>query len=297
MDFLWGLSLSSRKQDGKGDGPEFVTGVSRVAPGEINIRGYDARELMRQASFSEGAFLTIIGRRPTPSELRVFDAILCSCVDHGLVNTLTVSSRYVMSGSASVPAAIAAGVLCFGPYTGTAHLTAELLIELTEKHGTDPTDTAIDVALRLRRDTGQPIPGLGHPIHKKFDPRSETVRDIAQAEDMIGPSVELLDRIRTRASEIVGTDLVLNVDGLMAGLFLDMGFSPEQMLATNILSAIPGMAAHAIEEAKIGRRLRYPADHETAYTLPTETRVWETQIGSTATSSPPLADSGKEDLP
>jgi citryl-CoA lyase len=292
--------LNSRKQDDKDkDEPEFVTSISRVAPGEINIRGYDVRDVMHQSSFSEGAFLTIIGRRPTSAELRVFDAILCSCLDHGLVNTLTVSARYVMSGSASVPAAIAAGVLCFGPYTGTAHLTAELLIELTQTHGPDPSDAAIDAALRLRRDVRQPIPGLGHPIHKEFDPRGETVREIAEAEGMIGPSVGLLDRIRVRASELVGTSLVLNVDGLMAALFLDMGFTPEQMLATNILSAIPGMAAHAIEEAQIGRRLRYPVDHESAYTLPAETRDWEAQVAAGDSLERPdsAAPPGKKELP
>ena len=146
---------------------------------------------------------------------------------------------------------------------------------MTERQGLEPSDAAIDVAMRRLREAGQRIPGLGHPIHRKVDPRAETVRQVAAAAGLIRSSVLLLDRIRQRASMMVGRELVLNIDGLMAALLLDMGFSPDEILATNILSALPGIAAHAIEERQSGRRLRYPADHESAYLLPAETRAWE----------------------
>ena len=254
--------------------PEFSTAISRVSPGKINVRGYDASDLIRHANASEAAFLTIRGRRPSTAELRVFDAMLVANADHGLVNTLSVAGRYVMSGAASLPAAIAAGVLSFGPYTGTAGLIADLLIELTDEGGPSPPDSGIDAALRRRRERNEPIPGLGHPIHRDIDPRTTVVREIAEANGIIGPSVVLLDRVRARASLLVGRELVLNVDGLMGALMMEMGFSPAEMLATNILAAIPGIAAHAIEEAQNGRRLRYPRDHESCYTLPDTIRPW-----------------------
>lgn len=254
--------------------PEFSTAISRVSPGKINVRGYDASDLIRHANASEAAFLTIRGRRPSAAELRVFDAMLVANADHGLVNTLSVAGRYVMSGAASLPAAIAAGVLSFGPYTGTAGLIAELLLELNAAAGPCPPDAVIDAALRRRRERREPIPGLGHPIHRDVDPRTTVVREIAEANGITGPSVVLLDRVRERASLLVGRELVLNVDGLMGALMMEMGFSPDEMLATNILAAIPGIAAHAIEEAQNGRRLRYPRDHESCYTLPESTRAW-----------------------
>jgi citrate synthase len=282
--------VTTNGRPGSDEPPEFTTAISRVTPGEVNVRGYDARDLIRNATASEAAFLTIRGRRPTPSELRVFDAILCSCVDHGLVNTLSVTGRYVMSGAASLPAAIAAGVLCFGPYTGTANLTAELLLELVEAHGETPDDAAIDSALRRRREKREPIPGLGHPVHREIDPRTTTVREVADEEGLIGPYVELLDRVRERGSELVGRELVLNVDGLMGALLLEIGFSPEEMLAANVIAAVPGIAAHAIEEAREGRRLRFPAGHEAGYTLPEQTRPWEEAGGPAETQATPTQD-------
>ncbi|MGE0862199.1 MAG: citrate/2-methylcitrate synthase [Gammaproteobacteria bacterium] len=263
------------------DAPEFDCSISRVAPGAINVRGYDLCEMMRQASASEASFLVLTGRRPTRGELRVFDAMLVANADHGLVSTLVIAARYVMTGAASLPAAMAAGVLSFGPYTGTAGLIADLLIELglsidprEAANAVPPDDAAIDAAIAARRARREPVPGLGHPIHRERDPRTDTLRAIALECGVGGAAVELLDRVRARASRAVGRELVINVDGFMGALMLDMGFTPAQMLATNILSAIPAIAAHAIEEADGGRRLRYPRDHAASYTLPEATRAW-----------------------
>jgi citrate synthase len=258
-----------------GHEPEFSTAISRVEPGRILVRGYDVGDLIRHASGSEAAFLALTGRRPSARELRLFDALLCTCVDHGLVNTLAVAGRYVMSGSASLPAAMAAGALCFGPYTGTANLTAELLTELVEAGGEVPDDATIDSALRRRREADVPIPGLGHPVHREVDPRTVAAREVAEREGFVGPKVVLLDRVHARAAAVVGRQLVLNVDGLMGALLLEMEFGPEEILAVNIILAMPGIAAHAIEEARYGRRLRYPLDHAASYRLPAEPRRWE----------------------
>jgi citrate synthase len=268
-----------------GGEPEFSTEISRVEPGRILIRGYDVGDLIRNASGSEAAFLALTGRRPSGRELRLFDALLCTCVDHGLVNTLAVAGRYVMSGSASLPAAMAAGALCFGPYTGTANLTADLLRELVEAGGEVPGDETIDAALRSRREAKVPIPGLGHPVHRELDPRTVAAREVAEREGFIGPNVVLLDRVHARAAAIVGRELVLNVDGLMGALLLEMEFGSEEILAVNIILAMPGIAAHAIEEARRGRRLRYPLDHEASYRLPAEPRHWDEAEADSQTPS------------
>lgn len=254
---------------------EFVTAVSRVSPGQINIRGYDIRDVVTQSTFTEAIFLVLRGERPTARELKIMDALLTCCVDHGLVNTLSVAGRYVASGSASVSAAIAAGVLCFGPHTGTANLTGAMLVEIEDAARHSDASAAIEQAVVVRRLRGESVPGLGHPVHRKRDPRTEAVLDVAREQGMIGPPVELLEQVRSVASRVVGRGLVINVDGLMGALLLQMDFTPDQMLAINILTAIPGIAAHAIEEKESGRRLRYPADHASAYTLPEQTRPWD----------------------
>jgi len=277
------MTASGERQAGRE--PEFSTEISRVEPGRILVRGYDVGDLIRNASGSEAAFLALRGRRPTAAELRLFDALLCTCVDHGLVNTLAVAGRYVMSGSASLPAAMAAGVLCFGPYTGTANLTAELLTELVAAGGEEPDDATIDAALRRRREAGVPIPGLGHPLHREIDPRTVAAREVAEREGFVGPNVVLLDRVHARAATVVGRELVLNVDGLIGALLLEMDFGPEEILAVNIILAMPGIAAHAIEEARHGRRLRYPLDHEASYRLPAEARRWDEDEDSPQTPS------------
>lgn len=257
---------------------QFTTDISRVEPGEVRVRGYDIRDIIAHATFTEAAFLVLQGRRPTPAELRVTDAILCCCVEHGLVNTLSVAGRYVVSGSASLPTAIAAGALSFGPHTGTAHLTGAMLreIEADIAAGAD-RDAAVERAVLARRERGESVPGLGHPVHRDTDPRTVAVLAVAREEGMADDLVALLEEVRATTSRVVGRELVLNVDGLMGALMLHMGFSVDAMLAINILTAVPGIAAHAIEEMESGRPLRYPPDHADSYTMSRDARPWESR--------------------
>ncbi|MDT5371295.1 MAG: hypothetical protein QOC62_5726, partial [Mycobacterium sp.] len=39
----------------------FSTRVSEVGPGTVNLRGYPLDAVMRELSYTEGAFLTLVG--------------------------------------------------------------------------------------------------------------------------------------------------------------------------------------------------------------------------------------------
>jgi citrate synthase len=244
---------------------EFSTRISRVLPGRIDLRGYPAEEVIRHASAGETLFLILVGRRPDRSERRVFDAILACCADHGFVNSASVAGRYVMSGSGSLPAAMAAGILAFGESTGTAHLTADMLRQIGSGHPADVTDERIRSHVTDLRARRTPIPGLGHPLHRTVDPREAALRAVVAEAGFVSPHVELLDRIRLVTNEVTGRTLVLNVDGLFGALLLDMGFPPDAIFAVNIIGAMPGIAAHAIEERESGRKLRIPPERDVSY--------------------------------
>ena len=53
------------------DAPEFNCKISRVAPGAINVRGYDLCEMMRQANASEASFLPSSGLLTKPTSTRI----------------------------------------------------------------------------------------------------------------------------------------------------------------------------------------------------------------------------------
>jgi len=253
---------------------DFATAISAVEPGRVTLRGYPVEAVIAHASAGETLFLTLTARRPTGPELRVFDAILAACADHGFANTAAVAGRYVMSGSAHLPAALAAGLLSFGQNTGTAHLTAEMLLAIGGNDRQAASDAAIEAHIRELRAKRLAVPGLGHPIHRTIDPRERALRGVFEASTLVSPSVDLLDRVHRIAKQVIGRQLVLNVDGLFGALLLDMGFSTDAIFAVNIIGAMPGIAAHAIEERAQGRRLRIPPDEAISYADVPQGKSW-----------------------
>ncbi|MCO5164089.1 MAG: hypothetical protein M9939_23600 [Mesorhizobium sp.] len=244
---------------------DFRTQISTVAPGSVTLRGYAAEDVIANAPAGETLFLLLAARRPSSVELKIFDAIIACCADHGFANTAAVAGRYVMSGSGHLPAALAAAILSFGQSTGTAHLTAEMLSSLNGAGSGEVTDQQIEDYVARMCAGRLAVPGLGHPVHRDTDPRETALRSVVVDAGFASRSAVLLDRVRHIANLMIGRDLVLNVDGLFGALLLDMGFSPDAIFAVNIIGAMPGLAAHAIEERQQGRRLRIPPAETISY--------------------------------
>lgn len=256
------------------ESPYFSTSVSRVAPGEVGIRGYDLRDIIKKATFSEAIFLTLRGRRPTSPELAVFDAIMCSCIDHGFVNALAVTARYAMSGSGFLPAGVAAGILAAGKHTAMPQRVAAMLLELGADDPEAVSDAAVVERVKSIAAAGERVPGLGHPLHRAIDPRSVAVREVATSVGADQRYLALLERVQAAVESTSNRRLVLNVDGMMASLLTAMGFEPDEMLAVNILAAAPGIAAQTIEEGLHGVPLRIVRDYDVEYQLPATPKTW-----------------------
>ena len=60
-----------RRQRAPGTG-EWATALTRIAPNEIEIRGYPVDELMGRLVFSEAIYLLLRGELPTPSIGKLF---------------------------------------------------------------------------------------------------------------------------------------------------------------------------------------------------------------------------------
>jgi len=260
-----------------GDKPYFQSAISRIEPGYMNVRGYDLRDLIQHADWSEVMFLTVVGRRPSKAEVAVFDAILVSAVDGGFMSAMAVAARYAASGGATVSAGVAAGIATAGYHTAAPQRIGEMLVEITGgKSG--PSDITIDdiePVVRAHLARGERIPGLGHPVHKTWDPRVEGIRAVAEANDMAGGYLRVMDLVEEVTQKVLDKTLPMNVDGAMGALLLDMGVRGEEMLAINILASCTGVAAHVIEELRDGVPLRIVLEHDLEYTLPRETVPWD----------------------
>ena len=110
------------------------------------------------------------------------------------------------------------------------------------------------------------IPGFGHPLHKENDFRAASLRKVAQRLGIIGERTKLYEAIHGEFLRRSGKKgIPINVDGMMACIMNEMGFEPMEMIAVAVLSVLPGVMAHAIEEIKDWKGLRYPSYETTEY--------------------------------
>ena len=150
---------------------EFPTSLGTSDADEIRLLGQDlTADLMGKVGFGELAFWLVAMRRPTPSEVRVFEAVLVALADHGFTPTAIAARLTYLSAPDSLQGALAAGLLGGGSrFLGvTEDCGAFLHAALDDVEATCPTDdagwdaVALD-AVRRTREAGRYVPGSRPP--------------------------------------------------------------------------------------------------------------------------------------
>src|SRR5215831_8027558 len=131
---------------------EFPTSIGTSQRDRITLLGHDlATELIGQVSFGELAFWLVALRRPTPSEVRVFESVLVALADHGFTPTAIAARLTYLSAPDSLQGALAAGLLGGGSrFLGVTEDSGQFLAgALTAAGQPLPTDDAGWDALAL----------------------------------------------------------------------------------------------------------------------------------------------------
>ncbi len=237
----------------------WTTRVGWAAEGKIIVRGYRAEELIRHLHFAEAAYLVIRGELPTRRQAAALDAVLRSGLDQAFINSAVPPARFAASAAPEAPAAaIAAGVIAFGSVTGSPRQCAELLIETHEAmtRGGVASGAAARRVVEEHARRGARIPGIGHPMHKRIEPRARALREVAAALGAWGAHGRLLEAIARQARRHHGRPLPVNLAGAIAAVLLEIGFVPLEMVGLAVLSYMPSLIAHTVEEIREGVPLR-----------------------------------------
>jgi citrate synthase len=247
-----------------GDWSEYwTTAVSFVGPHRLLVRGYPIEELVAQLSYAEVLFLTVRGELATKSQARVLDAALTSIPSHQWVAAHLLAAAVTASASPESPIpGIASGILTMGSVTVSPQSTAELVArgrELMREDGLD-MDAAAEQLVQEYRDGGRLIPGLGHPNHKEHDPRATALGAVAREQGHWGEACELFSRVHAAFNRATGKSLPINIDGMLACVLDELGFTPLEMAGIAATAAMPGIVAHVIEEIERGVPLRIVPD-------------------------------------
>jgi citrate synthase len=263
-----------------GDGLSFPTSLGTSSADQIRLLGQDlTADLMGKVSFGELAFWLVALRRPSPGETRVFEAVLVALADHGFTPTAIAARLTYLSAPDSLQGALAAGLLGGGSrFLGVTEDCGRYLHEVLEsRDGTLPADDAGWDALALdavtqSRARRQLVPGLGHPVHKVRDPRTEVLIGIAEAEGLRGPHLRLFEAIGRVHEQVLGRRLPLNGAGVCGAALADLGLPVEMLRGFALLARAAGLLGQIAEERRrpIGMDAYLAVDRNAVYVDPTE---------------------------
>jgi citrate synthase len=262
---------------------EYPTSIGRSDADSITLLGHDlAGELMGQVGFGELAFWLVTLRRPTPSEIRVFEAVLVALADHGFTPTAIAARLTYLSAPDSLQGALAAGLLGGGSrFLGVTEDCGTYLHDILAEHeGQLPTDDAGWDALALAavnetRGARRFVPGLGHPVHKVQDPRTPVLLAIAEEEGLRGPHLQLFEAIGRVHEQVLGRRLPLNGAGVCGAALADLGLPVELLRGFALLARAAGLLGQLAEERRrpIGMDAYLTVDRNAEYVEPDGARA------------------------
>ena len=257
----------------------YPTSLGTSTEDRIGLLGQDLTEdLMGKVGFGELAFWLVAMRRPTPSEVRVFEAVLVALADHGFTPTAIAARLTYLSAPDSLQGALAAGLLGGGSrFLGVTEDCGGFLHDVLERHdgpapqSDDEFDALALAAVQEARSVGRFVPGLGHPVHKRIDPRTPVLMAIADAEGLKGPHLRLFEAIGRVHEQVLGRRLPLNGAGVCGAALADLGLPIEMLRGFALLARAAGLLGQIAEESRrpIGMDVYLSVDHQAEYVDPT----------------------------
>jgi citrate synthase len=253
------------------------TSIIDIHPGKIGIRGYPIEQLIGELTFVEMIWLMLRGERPPAAQARLLEAALVAAVDHGPQAPSIATARMAITCGVGLNNAMASGINALGDVHGGAgqqcmELYAEIDAGAANGMGIEP---AAAVAIGRALSAGRHLPGFGHRFHP-IDPR--TVRllalldDAAAAGTISGRFVQIGRAAEKALHDAKGKFLPMNIDGVTAVVFCELGFEPPHGRGLFVLSRSVGILSHAMEQMGQGGRIKGPMPPGIPYTYSGEAR-------------------------
>ncbi|MCA9371784.1 hypothetical protein KC726_02695 [Candidatus Woesebacteria bacterium] len=202
----------------------FVNSVSRDVGGSVEIVG---SELLKQAqSYSYGNIVMsmLLGKRITSKPLGNFtEFVLKLVVDHGPYVSGAVNTMVAARAGKDLVSSLSSGLLTIGPrFGGALNQAAQHWLTGTI------TDTTPDEYVESLARQGKRIAGIGHRKYRSDNPDPRVKPIIAYATILSHHRfIDFALAVEKITTEKKG-NLILNVDGAIAGVLLDLLEQEEQ---------------------------------------------------------------------
>jgi len=248
------------------------TDIIDVHPGEIDLRGYPVQDLIGNVSFVDTIWLMLRGELPSHAQAALLEAALVASVDHGPQAPSIAIARMATTCGARINGAMASAINVLDDvHGGPGQQCMELYLEIdAERGGTGDLEHAVRAVLERRREAGEKyVPGFGHRWHP-LDPRTPRLLSLVEAATTagaVGGGFSAIGRaVEDAISEGKPKRIPMNIDGVTAVIYCELGLTPELGRGVFILSRSVGILAHAHEQLQQGGRIKGPMPKSIGYT-------------------------------
>ncbi|HJS32139.1 MAG TPA: citryl-CoA lyase [Alphaproteobacteria bacterium] len=248
------------------------TEVIEISPGIIRMRGYPVEQLIGRIDFPQMIWLMLRGALPSKAEADLLTATLVASVDHGPQAPSIAIARMAATCGVGINNAMASAINVLGDVHGGAGEQAMMLYsDIAAAHDEgEALAAAAAAAIDAFFASGEKfVPGFGHRFHP-VDPRAprllELVDAAAKAGTVRGHFAAIGRAVEADLMRRKGKRVPMNIDGVSAVVFAELGFPPPLGRGLFILSRAVGILAHAWEQTQQGGRNKGPIPPEFLYT-------------------------------
>ena len=250
----------------------WTTSIIDIHPGEIAIRGYAIEELIGRVSYPQMVWLMLRGELPSDAQARLLETAIVAGVDHGPHAPSIAISRMAVTCGLPVNGAMASAINALDDiHGGAGQQCMQLFSRVAAALGNDGVTRAVVERIldEFIAENGKIVPGFGHRWHP-VDPRATRLLELLKDAQGVGTVSGRFAAIAVEIEQILaarkGVPIPLNIDGITAVIYSELGFEPELGRGLFILSRSVGILSHAWEQRQQGGRIKGPMTPLIPYT-------------------------------
>ena len=250
--------------------PLIKTTISDDRGEEPLYYGYAASELINQGYQIPHVIGLLWNKKLiTQQEGEIIKRIIMLSADHGPAVSGALTTIIAACAGISMAQAVAAGLIMIGPRFGGAVTDAGKWFKYAVEN-----NLSVDDFLNYMKANVGPVPGIGHRVKsvKNPDKRVKELVGYVKSLKIATPHLDFaleVEKITTAKKDT----LILNVDGTIAAVLVDLGFPVESLNGFFILARTIGLIGHWVDQKQQGSRLIRLFDYLINYAAPKRKEV------------------------
>lgn len=250
--------------------PLIKTTISDDRGDEPCYDGYPASELINKGYEVPHVIGLLWDKRLiSKQDAEIIKRIMMLSADHGPCVSGALGTIIAACAGIGMSQSVAAGLIMIGPRFGGAVTDAGRWFKYAVDHR-----QSVDEFLDYMKKNVGPVPGIGHRVKSLRNP-DKRVKELVGYVKSLGIKTPHLD-FALEVEKVTAAkkdNLILNVDGTMAAVLVDLGFPVDSLNGFFILSRTIGLIGHWVDQKRQDSRLIRLFDYLVNYAAPKRREV------------------------